>query len=311
VNAFRALSGDTRLLQALHRGDHGGRVHGTFARAINVETREGALWTLACRALGDGPGALVVDAAEFQPFGVACGDGVSLHGSTLMVGERLSIALDGVRPWECVLPRWPDDDSRVAANLARAKRELETRLAASAREQMPLAAHASARLAGHVDALVAALREHDVDALAERAANMIGLGPGLTPSGDDVLVGLLAALHVPGAPGEALRGIGLRIAKDAAGGTNAVSAAVLREAAQGRVREPIVVLLRALLHGGPDAVSRALGTVFAIGATSGADIATGVACALEAQLGTARWGGPRPRRASLAHGPVSAVGSPP
>jgi hypothetical protein len=87
----------------LHRGDHGGCVHGTFARAINVETREGALWTLACRALGDGPGALVVDAGEFRPFGVARGDGVSLHGSELMVGERLSIAL-GRAPWECALP---------------------------------------------------------------------------------------------------------------------------------------------------------------------------------------------------------------
>jgi hypothetical protein len=173
---------------------------------------------------------------------------------------------------------------------------------------MPLAAHASARLAGHVDALVAALREHDVDALAERAANMIGLGPGLTPSGDDVLVGLLAALHVPGAPGEALRGIGLRIAKDAAGGTSAVSAAALREARRARARA-IVVLLRCCTAA--PTRFRALAAVLAIGATSGADIATGVACALEAQLGTARSREPRPRRASLAHGPVSAVGSSP
>jgi hypothetical protein len=311
VYAFRGLSGDARLLQAWRRGAPGGRVHSVFARAINVETRPGALWTLACRALGDGPGALVVDAAEFQPFGVARGDGVRVHGIALMVGERLSIALDGVRPWECVLPRWPDDDSHVAVNLARAKRELEAHLAADKDEQTPLAAHASARLAGRVDALAAALRENDVDAFAERAANIIGLGPGLTPSGDDVLVGLLAALHVPGRPCEAMRGIGRRIARDAAGGTNAVSAAALREAARGRVREPIVVLLRALLHEGPDAVSRALAAVLEIGAASGADIATGVACALETQLGTARSRGPRPRRASLAHGPVSAVGSSP
>ena len=309
--ALRALSGDKGLLQALRRGEHGGRVHGAFARAINVEARGGALWTLACRALGDGPGALVVDAAEFRAFGVVRGDGVRVHGSALMVGERLSIVLDGVRPWECALPRWPDDDSRVACNLARAKREIEARIAATASAQTTLAAHASARLADRVDALADALREHDVDSLAERAVATIGLGPGLTPSGDDVLVGLLAALHVPGAPCEAMRGIGPRIAERAAGGTNAVSAAALREAAQGRVREPVVVLLRALLHGGPDEVSRALAAVLAIGATSGADIAVGVACALEAQLRRARRVEPRPRRDSAARGLASAFGNPP
>jgi hypothetical protein len=304
--ALRALSGDQRLLHALRRRERSCRVHGVFVRAINIDAGGGGLWTIACRALGNGPGALVVDAAEFRGFDVVRGDSVRVHGNALTVGEHLSIPLDGVRPWECALPRWPDDESGVARNLARAKREIEARRAVSASAQTTLAAHASTRLADHVDALADALRDHDVDSLAAHAAALVGLGPGLTPSGDDILVGLLAALHVARAPCAEMRWVGLRLAARAAGATSAVSAAALREAAQGRVREPVVVLLRALLHGGFDAVSPALAAVLAIGATSGTDIAVGVACALEAQLGSARRAEPRPRRASGARGFASA-----
>lgn len=66
-----------------------------------------------------------------------------------------------------------------------------------------------------------------------------GLGPGLTPSGDDLLAGYIAGLVL--LHGERKRAH--QIAEEAAERTNSLSATLLRHAARGEVPEPVHVLL--------------------------------------------------------------------
>jgi len=114
---------------------------------------------------------------------------------------------------------------------------------------------------------------------APRAANaLIGLGPGLTPAGDDFAGGALIALRASGQG--ALAG---RVAAWALGlaerGTGRISRAHLRCAAAGEGHEALHEFLR-VLPKGPRAVDRALAILSRIGYSSGRDAAAGALLAL-------------------------------
>ena len=93
---------------------------------------------------------------------------------------------------------------------------------------------------------------------------LAGLGPGLTPLGDDILVGYLGAAALAG---EDLGGLAERVGRR----TNALSSTLIRLAAHGELPEPA----HALLERGE------FEPLQSFGATSGKGIALGIALYLE------------------------------
>ena len=114
------------------------------------------------------------------------------------------------------------------------------------------------------------LNDHD---LAGTAGHLAGLGPGLTPSGDDVLAGILlvAALTKRFSPAE------LRAAADTTR-THDISRSFLQWAANGHSIEPVHDLLAAVAAGQP--TQGAEQAVASVGATSGHDLLLGLRLAL-------------------------------
>lgn len=81
----------------------------------------------------------------------------------------------------------------------------------------------------YLEALLAALSENVPSAITQSVQNLLGFGPGLTPSGDDVLSGLLYGLrHSPWRDRPATAALTVSIQKLAGEMTNAVSADYLR-----------------------------------------------------------------------------------
>jgi hypothetical protein len=115
-----------------------------------------------------------------------------------------------------------------------------------------------------------------VDDLAGVARLLGGLGPGLTPAGDDVLAGIVLARHVYGADETRLRA-----AVDLVRSTE-LSLAYLRWAARGQCIEPAHEVLAALAAGDAARVAAACARLVHHGATSGADLLLGIQCAAEA-----------------------------
>ena len=104
---------------------------------------------------------------------------------------------------------------------------------------------------------------------------LIGLGIGLTPSGDDYLVGLLLVLnHSAAADSFKLSAIKKSILDNIKTTTN-VSQAYLQAALERRYSEPLRDLL-VTITGQADTFESALQTVLAHGATSGQDTCTGM-----------------------------------
>lgn len=140
-------------------------------------------------------------------------------------------------------------------------------------------------LAEPLGALVAALaRDGGGDSADAVAHQLLGRGPGLTPAGDDVLAGLLAAVVVldralpDRVPTTRLvsrvHRLGVGITRAAGGRTTSMSAALLAHATRGAVAAPAADVLHALA--GRGSLPVALDRLLAVGATSGRDLALGL-----------------------------------
>jgi hypothetical protein len=112
---------------------------------------------------------------------------------------------------------------------------------------------------------------------------LVGLGPGLTPSGDDFLCGVLFTLHSLGHPGVAER-LWDRVRPLSKDAGNAISFGHLAVAAAGGGSAPMDDLLRALLVGESGALCRLLDVAGTVGHTSGWDCVAGVLTASECWL---------------------------
>jgi hypothetical protein len=109
----------------------------------------------------------------------------------------------------------------------------------------------------------------------EGIRNLKGCGLGLTPSGDDFIAGLLIGLNLL----QKLRGQAFQPTVDAifgaAEGDNIFSNTFLDLARRGLLFGRMKDLLLVLMTGNEASVRKATGKLFAIGASSGADLATG------------------------------------
>lgn len=185
-------------------------------------------------------------------------------GAMMQLGDGV-ITADG-HSWRPV--RWWDPTPRLEAAALRAHGR---RLAVAIAAEPPTAFGVDVE---HGTWVVAALAQGD----PTPACGLLGLGPGLTPAGDDVVAGALAAFalmdRLPVAAAAA-------VTSAARSRTTALSASLLMAAARGQVVPEAARTLRGLARG--DDINEITATVqglFAVGATSGHDLALGLAAAL-------------------------------
>lgn len=103
---------------------------------------------------------------------------------------------------------------------------------------------------------------------------LLGLGPGLTPAGDDLLAGLLVGLS---ARPDLRDPLASAVRRHAPARTTWLSAELLRLAAAGLAAPAVVAVADALAgYGGDDALPRAMPTLIDVGHTSGLALARGL-----------------------------------
>jgi hypothetical protein len=162
----------------------------------------------------------------------------------------------------------------------------------------PLALHAGALLRGEpppadldalgarawpaLVALAAAWRALDVPAAGAAVHGLAGLGPGLTPAGDDLLVGLMAAYRW-GRPAELSpleAGLLDGCVMACEGRTTSLSLARLQYAVRGLLDARCEAVLVALWQEASAPVHAAVDGAWSIGHSSGADTLTGLVLGL-------------------------------
>ena len=157
--------------------------------------------------------------------------------------------------------------------LARLVRPL---LLAETIEETPLTRMAEPKLR----LLALASKTLDLEGVKEATRGLAGLGPGLTPSGDDTLCGFAAVMALLSpylSPDGILRQeIAHIIAATAQSRTTKLSATLLWHAARGEVAGHLGDALLALPGDTPEKVLQAAGRLLAFGATSGGDTLLGI-----------------------------------
>lgn len=112
------------------------------------------------------------------------------------------------------------------------------------------------------------------------ANSLCGRGPGLTPSGDDILAGWMAMRWLLEGPSANLLAACQQIVDVASLQTHLLSQCWLGYAAKGQVAQPIAALLTSLSTANDTELASAIQTVLSMGATSGHDLLTGMLLAL-------------------------------
>jgi hypothetical protein len=306
-----------------------GVVHSIFHHACNVSLDGGALLTLVSSEKGNVTRGIRVGTPPKFTFlnqirlgqEVACRGGIlRVSGSELTVDLRSAslwhIDLKGLRvdlqrrdsahawrvAWLELESRWPGDgiSSTIAAVLQPRQHYVAPRETKTGAER---AIHT-------IPALIDATRHVQVDMTTTALSPLIGLGPGLTPSGDDFIVGYLAGLwSTVGNDSSRLTfmsSVGTWLSQ-AAAGTNAISCTYIRSAVNGNISEPIATLAQRIARANSmGSVREATRTALQVGITSGADGVLGLL------LGCLAWGAPSissnfRRSCSLVHQPLEAT----
>ncbi|MFI0349711.1 DUF2877 domain-containing protein [Actinomadura sp. 9N407] len=241
--------------------------------------------------------------AEPRVVAVVSSDAVRLPNAVVMVATRRERPFRSVREggeaWigdgrveaeglETKVRRWWDPAPALGpvtpAALARGVGALESALGEAGDT-------ARGGLADHPDLLRLSGRcaEGDLAGAVESAERIVGLGPGLTPSGDDILAGLLVSLRlIGGAAGQDDRAVwladwlGAAVTADAGTRTTSLAATLLHCAASGGAGAEVAAVLRAVA--GHEPAGPAVRRLLAAGHTSGADLAAGVHAGCRAAL---------------------------
>lgn len=216
------------------------------------------------------------------------GSAVSVNGAILYVEGRPFATLEGASVWAPErAPNWTFDSLRAGLGAVDESWPAGQGLASIggfARldgKRSPMVAAAESGLAA-VDSVVA-------DALIGRAPSLdsrkeliglIGLGPGLTPSGDDLLGGALIALAA--LDRLEARDVLWNACREHLARTNDISRAHLQTAALGYGAAALHAAIHATISGAVDKIRPALGAVSAIGHSSGRDSFAGVLIVLRA-----------------------------
>ena len=241
-----------------------GRIHSAYARTLNLLWHDGRLLTLHGSGPLLAPFAMVVDRL---PRRVVSGASVRREDDVIRLGPfHLSWAGSAV----------------VESKFRSTSEGVQFLAAVLASRMIDRAAAGLSSSAGCVaqQQLRQGIRKLDEVSFLEGASALIGLGEGLTPAGDDCLVGALAVLwRCRAAWLEKIEHIRKAIGVVSKFGTTAVGREFLLHAVDGSFSEVIVNLMNARSVG--EAIERAdeLGR---LGASSGADTLWGMRLALEA-----------------------------
>jgi hypothetical protein len=268
------------LAQRALRSSRRGRIAAVFDRSLYAVLDDSWI-CIGSKELGSGPLHVLCD--QIAPRRFAPGESVGILDTMLVIGNVRFAGLDEAPVWAPQSPPgWTA--TSLQAGLAAVDEvwdiaPAEDGLAAMGSARLPsvlsrVAAAAAPGLAALKRLVEAGLRGHRSGSQDDaEIAGLIGLGPGLTPSGDDLLGGALVALASLGFAGT--RDMLWNACRADLDRTNDVSAAHLHCAALGCAASALHKAIDATIAGRVDHIATAVAGLSGIGHSSGRDAFAG------------------------------------
>lgn len=255
---INALSNTQAVNDWLENTRHPRILH-IFDRVCNLINEGREVLSVVTSQIGNGPFNLVVgdDVLFSDEFNVEVL--ISIHDNQLQIGE-LAIDISNAKLWN---PR-PDWEG-LYTNKGRIFDQLSTLSIPGAEPLLPMVL---------ISDLSAALATADIESGKSLASQLAGFGMGLTPAGDDIIMGAIYATWIVHLQ-EVASVIANEIAETAAPLTTSLSAAWLRSVGKGEAGEVWHDLFDSLVSSDNLLLQEAVDNILTIGETSGADALAG------------------------------------
>lgn len=271
------------LARDLLAADLAWAVHSVFQRALNLVAPDGTLLGVVLGEGGNGPSSLVAEPATGLPPVdqiVEARSAARLENGHLVVAGQLAIDLANAALWTPLPIRLTLPIEEIAARIVQAR--ARAAILAPNEGFGPLLTDSASgppdltllRASALIDSLSTAIRARRWEQVAASARALSGLGPGLTPSGDDVLAGL--ALGIRAGLGMLSEPLAEALHAAVEGRTTDLAVARVRHAVAGHPDEVVHRLLTVLVDGPPDDLDRAVRALIEYGHSSGADTLVGI-----------------------------------
>jgi len=239
-------------------------VHSVFNRVINISTDQGLL-SAASEDVGGSSSFLTIPGG-FAEYGVTPGDQCVVGSGRMRLADH-SINFQNSAIWKGPISKSYRRNKIKTENIAAFKAVLDRKAAPQSAWRF-INNDSESRFRGL--GAIRKLRENPY-----LARNLIGLGQGLTPSGDDMLAGFLAIVNHLSENRMYIRMLHDAIS-DSLHKTSDISAQTLVNALDCDYHEYLQKCIRDLCEGEKESVYISAASLLGIGATSGADIACGM-----------------------------------
>ncbi len=237
---YQAKMVGEKAYQLLVRREGRGKVIKVFSTAAYLEGEEGEIFWVAAADIPPHQRSLIT---SYSPEAFATGENFYHQSSRVQIGEKVFISMDQALIWKPLVI-----DFKNILNLSELERVFPNWLPVFQGIDDPWI-----RIGRRFCSLVASSPKRRINAIIEKCARLVGLGPGFSPAGDDFVGGLLFAIYfLQKAYPELLEmeeNIILNFLEWARSHTNIVSWTILKDLASGQGPEPVHKILYKLFQG--------------------------------------------------------------
>lgn len=252
-----------------------GKVLAVVRDGVYLQSFQGYVICLVPEIASDGP--LSVRTGDFKALRALvegwAGRDVWFGAETVVIGDEISVAWKQGKLWRGVMP------AKVGTGGRRKKATVVLDALLQVGPEFALAA-IPAKLTDGLEGVVQGIKGKNAEQAGRELCGMLGDGEGLTPLGDDIAMGMLAAMVWLAEAGMLDRSWVDRIAgrvRGLAGGvTNRISERLLWHAGEGILYEPAMDLGAALIAGRAGVIDDTVHKLLAIGQSTGHGVAAGI-----------------------------------
>ncbi len=303
--SLEAESAGQKALKALGKSGGENEIHSVFDHAVYISSGKNELIRLIRNKDFINPRSILIKQHESAPMaslGFEAGERVLWDGGSLDVGNgaiRIDLSRARVYKKERLLRKNPRLGADTIAFNLRIMRDViytfpgreglvplleDVELKGPMKVFLePQEGSVTEKARPHIEQLMWGLFTGDLTAVTERAGAILGLGPGLTPSCDDFLAGLLMSLGFAGKAfstderaARLFKNAGDAVYRLSKQKTTIYSRGLIDDARHGEGPRAAISLIKCLVTGTPEDTAAAAKTLIQMGATTGADMAVGI-----------------------------------